>query len=669
MRDEDDSDNNDDDIREKINFADVNSENNIDCSTLLKTIQNEENNQVVSAEIVVSKIEILLAVLKYGLTYCLSQSAIADLFKMLNCFFGFSILPSTRYLIDQMFNPKMATEYHAVCPNCKNYITKFDRNNCRVECKTCNTIISLKDPTYTDFFAIMNVNNEIVSLIEDNQKFYNYVVRERVQNSEKFHDILDGVLYKEFVDSLSVEDKLNFATCTMNSDGSPIFESSKFSIWPIQIIINELPFDVRTAKPIVCGIWFGKNKPDMNVFLTPYIVHMNKLSNDGIQCTIANEVRTIKVFTICCCVDSVARAPMQGIVQYNGYFGCSWCLHPGNYIFNNSGGGSVKYIVLNEEPRKRTQIETMEHMQRSLTSRNPIYGVKRPSCLINLQGFNIINSFVPDSMHCICLGIAEQFLRYWIDSKNLPYSLSNDNINRIGNFLLSIKAPNQIARLSRSIRDRKYWKAREYENWLLYYSLPILLQFQHFEIWVKHWSLLVEAIHILQKNSITRNEVNHAHTLLTKFVDNTEYYYCKSAMTYNVHQLLHLAQSVADWGLLWAHSGYCFENGNGKIVQKIHGAKGVIHQICRSIAMSQSELILKKYVSLKEFSNVSGFISYLNKKNAKQTFKLSNARYFGPHFKTNLKWIEELRLSNESRTYQKIVKNRCLYTSSRKKRI
>ncbi|XP_067203731.1 uncharacterized protein [Linepithema humile] len=663
--DEDDSDN--EDIHEEVNSEDINSEN-IGFSRLTEMMQNEDNNETINAQVVVSKAEILLAVLKYGLTYCLSQSALADLFKMLNCFFNFSLLPSTRYLVDQMFNPETVIEYHAVCPNCKKYVAMFDRKDHRVECQTCDTVIALKDTTYNDFFAIINVNNEIANLIQDNQKYYDYVVREKVRNNEKFDDITDGILYKEFVDSLSIHDKLNFATTTMNSDGSPIFESSRFSIWPIQMIINELPLDVRTSRPIVCGIWFGKDKPNMNIFLKPYVVHMNKLSNNGVRCTIANEVRIIKVFTLCCCVDSVARAPMQGIVQYNGYFGCSWCLHPGYYVVYKRGG-SVKYTLMNEVPPKRTENETIEHMRLSLTSRKPVYGVKNPSCLINLQGFNIISGFVPDSMHCLCLGIAEQFVGYWIESNNLPYSLSNNDINKIDNLLLTIKAPNQIVRLSRSIRDRKYWKAREWENWILYYSLPILLCFPHLEIWIKHWSLLVEAFHILLKKSITRNEVNHAHTLLTKFVDYTEHYYFKAAMTYNIHQLLHLAQSVADWGPLWAHSGYCFENGNGQIVRKVHGAKGVVHQICRSIAMSQSELILKKHIALKAFSNVSSFISYLDKKNAKQTCKLSHARYFGPHYKTSLMWKEELELSDESRTYRKMVKERCLYTSSRRNMI
>ena len=101
---------------------------------------------------------------------------------------------------------------------------------------------------------------------------------------------------------------------------------------------------------------------------------------------------------------------------------------------------------------------------------------------------------------------------------------------------------------------------------------------------------------------MTREQVVYADNLLKKFVVETELLYSKAAMTYNLHQLLHLARSVADWGLLWAHSGYCFESGNGRIMRQIHAAKGVIHQICRLILMNQSERFLKKRVAEKENS-------------------------------------------------------------------
>lgn len=33
-----------------------------------------------------------------------------------------------------------------------------------------------------------------------------------------------------------------------NTDGVPVFKSSKFSIWPLCFIINELPFGERTKR-------------------------------------------------------------------------------------------------------------------------------------------------------------------------------------------------------------------------------------------------------------------------------------------------------------------------------------------------------------------------------------------------------------------------------------
>lgn len=53
----------------------------------------------------------------------------------------------------------------------------------------------------------------------------------------------------------------------------------------------------------------------MNIFLKPFVQNMNKLWDDGIKCKIADEERIIKVFCLDCCVNSVARAPMQGITH------------------------------------------------------------------------------------------------------------------------------------------------------------------------------------------------------------------------------------------------------------------------------------------------------------------------------------------------------------------
>lgn len=75
-----------------------------------------------------------------------------------------------------------------------------------------------------------------------------------MQNHSIISDFTDGRLYKDLYESLPAEDERSFITTNFNSDGVPLFESSKCSIWPIQLIVNELPFHVRFAQPITCGI-------------------------------------------------------------------------------------------------------------------------------------------------------------------------------------------------------------------------------------------------------------------------------------------------------------------------------------------------------------------------------------------------------------------------------
>lgn len=55
-------------------------------------------------------------------------------------------------------------------------------------------------------------------------------------------------------------------TLTFNTDGVPLFESSKFSIWPLLATVNELSFKERTQRVLLAGLWFGPKKPAMNTF-------------------------------------------------------------------------------------------------------------------------------------------------------------------------------------------------------------------------------------------------------------------------------------------------------------------------------------------------------------------------------------------------------------------
>ena len=216
-------------------------------------------------------------------------------------------------------------------------------------------------------------------------------------------------------------------------------------------------------------------------------------------------------------MDSPARAAMQGFHQYNGYYWCSWCLHPGKPV-KHIVRSTIKYPLQAEVIEKRTEIDTIHLMEQVINQDRTICGVRGGIPLLDLNKFNIIDGFVPDEMHCVALGVVKQFTLYWLNTSRKPYSLSIDDKNKIDDFIKSFKVPNQLCRLTRSLKNIKYWKAKEWENWLLYYSLPALKTISSFQKYSDYWELLVQAIYILMKDSITIEEVITAHDLLKDFV-------------------------------------------------------------------------------------------------------------------------------------------------------
>ena len=156
---------------------------------------------------------------------------------------------------------------------------------------------------------------------------------------------------------------------------------------------------------------------------------------------------------------------------------------------------------------------------------------------------------------------------------------------------------------------------------------------------------------------------------MKQFIGQVQFLYGKDAMTYNVHQGgMHLVQSVADWGPLWAHSGYAFESGNGQIIRNVHAAKGVISQVCRNLSVKESLIIMEEHISMKEESPVIDFCYYLENRCTKETIKIDNNRYFGKSTDVPNEYIRKFNLSeNSMRSFQKLIKNECVFKSCNNK--
>ncbi|XP_064472840.1 uncharacterized protein LOC135387663 [Ornithodoros turicata] len=275
-------------------------------------------------------------------------------------------------------------------------------------------------------------------------------------------------------------------------------------------------------------------------------------------------------------------------MQFNSYYGCGWCFHSGEAV-----DGVVKYTTTADPADDRTAADMIADMTEAASQGTPVRGVKGPSPVLNLPGFDIVWSFTPDYMHCVLLGVARQMTELWLTSTGTNYYIGSPcDLTTVDDRLCSIKPPLLFSRLPRSLKARKHWKAAEWEHWLLCYSLPCLrgvLSNEHF----KHFGLLVHGVHLLLKKEVSKTDIDESTEKLTEFVLHTEVLYGKGQMSSNVHTLLHLPKAAVLLGPLWTHSCFVFENNMGKLLKHVKSYKGVPLQILSRVLLQSNLQVLQ----------------------------------------------------------------------------
>lgn len=293
------------------------------------------------------------------------------------------------------------------------------------------------------------------------------------------------------------------------------------------------------------------------------------------------------VFNLVCVCDSVARCSVQNTKQFNGEYGCNWCYEKGEVAAKGNGFTRV-YVSQTRDVRPRTHSQHFDDVKTAVETGTCVKGVKGPSPLMLLTFFNIILGFAFDYMHGILLGVSRQLTTLWFESKyhGERWYLGREIIT-IDKLLLQTKLPVNITRPPRSVRLRKYWKASECRNFLLFYSLPCLSGILSCD-YLEHLLLLVQATYLLLKDDMSSHDIDVAENLLKTFVSRFERLYGKCHASFNAHILQHAAQSVRNWGPLWCQSAFIFESHNGNLQKLFHGTQAVTEQIANSFSLFQS---------------------------------------------------------------------------------
>ena len=112
------------------------------------------------------------------------------------------------------------------------------------------------------------------------------------------------------------------------------------------------------------------------------------------------------------------------------------------------------------------------------------------------------------------------------------------------------------------------------------------------------------------------------------FVSLTEAYFGLREMTFNVHQLTHLAKDVYDSGPLWNHSCFAFESSNHVLVRSVHSGNGVNVQILRYLGMCKCLKILEVSIAKSLSESFIKLYDGLGKYKTENIYRGKNAIYF-----------------------------------------
>ena len=194
---------------------------------------------------------------------------------------------------------------------------------------------------------------------------------------------------------------------TINTDGVNKYSSSKAGhLWPVYIMINELPKEHRFKKKFIIPayIYCDKHDPNMLTYLNPLVEKLNVLNATGIHVPDSAD-GDINVR----CMLFEATADLMNMKRFNGKCACHLCKSEGSgYGTNNIH----RYWPYKQSPEKRTHEDQVQYASKA-TIKQAVMGVKGHS-----YPFDLVRSFAIDWMHCVCLGVVRYIMQKQMSDGN-----------------------------------------------------------------------------------------------------------------------------------------------------------------------------------------------------------------------------------------------------------
>ena len=545
-------------------------------------LEETDSHKPVCAGSAVSRSTFEALLLAVGKKHKFSKSAKEDVLNLMRVVLPEPNLPSSNYLFEKDLFHDIGIQYkkYQLCSQCEHELVE----QC-CETQDCPNFELSPPAEQIDTFYIIPLADQLKRVLADNWGNILQYKGDHSHRDGKLRDICCGKLYRA---EDGCDDPTKLISLVFHIDGAPAVKSKSMSLWPMQCFVVELPYGLRYSfkNILFCGLWCGR-KPSMRVFQSYFVRQIEEAQQ--LEFEVNESVVTIrKVKVHGHLADLVAKAPSLNMKQFNGEFGCSVCLHPGERL---QGRGNVRvYPQYPEEPARRNNRDTLLQAQVAEETGRSVFGIMGTSPLHRV--LRVPDNLLLDYMHLVLEGEFMRRLNLWLNGSG-NHGYLHEHQGTLEAIMKTIQFPHDFNRKLRPFNEIKRWKDREVQNFFLHVSLPLLRPFLPLEFFF-HLCLLVSAIWLLTFDEVTEYNITIAKMLLSHYARLVEVLYGKTQVTYTVHGLQHLPDQVTNFGPLILHSGFVFEAMISHLKRLFHGTRCIPEQIVRNLVMAQASAMIIK---------------------------------------------------------------------------
>lgn len=445
----------------------------------------------------------------------------------------------------------------------------------------------------------------------------------------------------------------NDVALQISIDGAQLRSDQPSEAWVFIWVIHNLPPELRYKKRFVIpgAIVPGPNKPeDIDSFLFPSLAHVAALQREGLRIYDASvEAYTrLSPVILYATADSLGSAFMSGMVGHSGKFGCRlYCEMPsrhrkgdGHYYpamnlpQNYTLAGSCHPDVIDTnlvEYRSHLSRKYQQNItfllsagtQTEYQNRRLITGLCKQTLFSGLprQPLPVPNIFTMDIMHLTTLNDPDLLIKLFTGRLNVYepddrstwdwavfyrntrlWNAHGDTVDLAVPYLPSCfgRAPRNPAK-----KLNTGYKAWEFQQYI--YGLGPTL-FRH-TLPRKYWlnfCKLVAGVRLLQRHSISQNDVHQGHKLLMEFArEFEELYYQRMEsrihfVRHSVHMLTHIGPETLRIGPLGCYAQWTLETAIGNLGREVRQDRDIYANLTqRAVIRAQVNSVCARFPRIK----------------------------------------------------------------------